>query len=361
MALALGWLVAAERLRWRRLAWVGVCLLAWGARDAAAQTPVPCGPADGVLILQRPVAGLCATGNASAVTGNGPWVWTCAPATGPAPNPPVYCVAPTTIGATPIPDSRFSSYVKFFGDESNDGTLATQARVNAVVTRSEQPFFLAGFFRPEDHPTWGMLAAVQSRNRNDGIFALSLGFDYSWAASLFEWRDGPYFGLARAPAPIRGRNRGGVPASHTLNQWEFIAAVIQDHCHSLIFLEGLWSDAKTECVTWPSDLSSTTFGSYYDVTQRSDDAHVFNGGLRDWAVVTGTPSAGELMRMRDGEDPRAIWGAARVWGYWNFTANPAMGGEPDLTGHGHNLSYIGGGSVDPKKPVLIVRAAKSAP
>ena len=35
--------------------------------------------------------------------------------------------------------------------------------------------------------------------------------------------------------------------------------------------------------------------------------HNFNGGLRDWVVVTGAPAPGELERHRNGEDPIAIW------------------------------------------------------
>jgi hypothetical protein len=245
--------------------------------------------------------------------------------------------------------------VKFYGDVRNHGTLATQARVNAVVSRTEQPFFMAGFFRPEDHPTWGMISAVQSDLRENGIFALSLAV-YDFAGSLFEWRNGPFYGLASMPKVFRGPYKGGHPVAYVLNQWHFIAAAIKDHCHSQIFLEGIWNDPTTECVPWPSDLSSTVFGSYYDITRNANDAHVFNGGLRDWAVVTGVPTTEELARMRNGEDPRSIWGATRVWGYWNFTADPASGAkEPDLTGHGHDLTYIGAGTEDRKKPTLVVR------
>ncbi len=347
---------------------ISLGLLAGSAPEIAAQPADPqaanrCGPANGLIALRPPTTGLCSTGNASALTGSGPWLWTCPPASGPAPYPPIYCTAPITSGSTPIPDSRFDRYVKFHGDQANHGDFATQARVNAVVARTEQPFFMAGFFRAEDHPTWGMLAAVQSdRDRSEGTFALSLGDD-GMGASLFEWRNGPWVALAQAPKILRGPYKGGTPVAYVLNQWQFIAASVKDACHSQIFLEGVWNEPTPQCLPWPSGLSSTTFGSYYDlIGQGVGDAHVYNGGLRDWAIVTGVPTSEELLRMRNGEDPRAIWGAARVWGYWNFTADPVGGAkEPDLTGHGHDLTYIGAGSANRTKPTLVVKGAARPP
>lgn len=113
-----------------------------------------------------------------------------------------------------------------------------------------------------------------------------------------------------------------------------------------------YNDILSVCVPWPTGLSSTTFGSYYELSKGAGDAHVYNGGLRDWAIVTGVPTAEELLRMRSGEDPR------KVWGYWNFTTDPASGAkEPDLTGHGHDLTYSSGGSVDRKKPTLLIRGS----
>lgn len=255
---------------------------------------------------------------------------------------------------TQIPDSRFGTYVKFLGDPNNRGLLATQARVNDVVTKSEQPFFVAGFFRAEDYPTWGMLAAVQSDLRYNGTFALSLS-NYPMGGSLFEWRRDTYKFLAQMPNVFRNPARYNQPTPYLLDRWIFIAAVIKDHCHSQIFMEGIWNDPVVQCVDWPSALSSTTFGSYYDITRGAGDAHLFNGGLRDWAVVTGVPASDELLKMRGGADPRTLWGASRVWGFWNFTADPATKAkEKDRTGHGHDLTYIGAGSTDPALPELIV-------
>lgn len=339
---------------WRRAVLAGFWLLAGAAAPVSAQPVSRCGPANDLIVAQPPADGLCATGSASAVKGKGPWFWTCA-SSGPTPAP-VQCAAPVTAGSAPIPDSRFAKYVRFFGDESNHGTLATQARVDAVVTRTEQSFFMAGFFRPEDHVTWGVLSALQSDYRDNGDFALSLAA-YAQGISLFEWRNGPFHNIASAPRIFRGPYRGGgQPVAYVLNQWQFIAAVVKDHCNSQIFLEGVWSEPTVVCVPWPSALNKTTFGSYNEITRYPGDSHVFNGGLRDWAIVTGIPTTEELARMRNGEDPRKIWGASRVWGYWNFTTDPATGmKEPDLTGHGHDLTYIGAGTQDRKKPALIVR------
>lgn len=335
---------------------VGSLAAAW-AGPAGAQEPNPCGPASGKIASQAPAQGLCASGSPSPVAGPGPWSWSCGEPGAP-PQTRVYCAAPTTAGLAQIPDSRFEKYVKFFGDIDNHGTLATQARVNDVVTKTEQPFFIAGFFRAEDYPTWGMLAAVQSNARSNGVFALSLA-NYPMSGSLFEWRADTYKLLARMPNVFRNPARYNQPTPYLLDRWTFIAVVIRDHCNSQIFLEGLWSDPVGQCVDWPSALSSTTFGSYYDITHGAGDAHVFNGGLRDWAVVMGVPTSDELLKMRAGVSPLVVWGQSRVWGYWSFTADPSNGAmETDLSGRRHALTYIGAGSVDSKLPRLVVSGAR---
>ena len=122
---------------------------------------------------------------------------------------------------------------------------------------------------------------------------------------------------------------------------------------------------------WPAPNSdgsglAITFGSYYNITSAPDfggDAHVFNGGLRDWVAVRGTPTAAELERMRNGEDPIAIWGKARIWGYWHFTANPQLGQkEPDVIANGHELTYSDGGrQAGHTLPILVTPAAPSRP
>jgi hypothetical protein len=80
-------------------------------------------------------------------------------------------------------------------------------------------------------------------------------------------------------------------------------------------------------------------------------------------VVKGAPTAAELKRMRNGEDPIAVWGADRVLGYWHFTANPQLGQkEPDITSRGHNLTYSDSGSqAGHTLPVLVTPAAPLRP
>lgn len=54
-----------------------------GADDSCSANMTPpvvngaCGPADGTTVSTPPAAGLCNTGTASAVSGSGPWSWTC--------------------------------------------------------------------------------------------------------------------------------------------------------------------------------------------------------------------------------------------------------------------------------------------
>jgi hypothetical protein len=56
-----------------------------------------CGSANGVATTSAPTSNLCAMGTASAVTGTGPWNWTCSATLG----SPAQCSAPTA-GPTPI-------------------------------------------------------------------------------------------------------------------------------------------------------------------------------------------------------------------------------------------------------------------
>ncbi len=48
------------------------------ARSAPQKLDGVCGPANGVAVGIAPSSGLCAVGSPSAVTGSGPWFWTCA-------------------------------------------------------------------------------------------------------------------------------------------------------------------------------------------------------------------------------------------------------------------------------------------
>jgi hypothetical protein len=69
--------------------WTWTCLGVDGGSNAAcasviASNPVNgvCGAANGAKFAAAPSANLCASGTASAVTGNGPWTWSCAGANG---------------------------------------------------------------------------------------------------------------------------------------------------------------------------------------------------------------------------------------------------------------------------------------
>jgi hypothetical protein len=265
----------------------------------------------------------------------------------------------TASGDTPIPDSRFPTYVKFAADTHNNGLFSNQARVDSVPASSKGPIFFAGFFRAEDFPTFGMLVSFGNDGyRGAGLIGLSLG-GYSVAA--FEWHDefGPGYGWKQLVA---------APAAAVNGQWSHIALILNDTTSRQIIMDGVPGVDTGLSAPWPAAAHgfplSLTFGSYYNTTtQGGVDAHNFNGGLRDWVAGTGVPTLAELKRMRNGEDPVAIWGTARIWGYWHFTANPQLGQkEPDVTGHGHDLSYSDAGSqAGHTLPVLVTPAAPDRP
>lgn len=62
--------------------WSWSCSGENGGGSTACNAPVlenaSCGPAHGIGVSERPTEGLCASGVASAVLGNGPWDWSCA-------------------------------------------------------------------------------------------------------------------------------------------------------------------------------------------------------------------------------------------------------------------------------------------
>jgi hypothetical protein len=271
--------------------------------------------------------------------------------------------------SAPIPDSRFPTYVKFAGDPGNGGLFINQARFNMKPSDlPAAPCFIAGFFRAEDFYTFGMLASLgNSSSRGNGLIGLTT---QGKALLAFEW-----FGMGWAPLNV-------APAiwptgSIALGQWSFIALVLNSPSSRDIVMDGVPGANQIDLATrqpqvapWPTPSGdgrglAITFGSYYDLdpTKQNDDCHCFNGGLRDWALVTGTPTAAELVRMRNGDGPIAIWGAARTFGYWHFTANPRLGQkEPDVTGHGHDLTYIDAGvQAGHTLPVLVTPASPARP
>src|SRR5579872_502909 len=52
------------------------------AEAQRAQVSGACGPASGTDLTSQPTTNLCSAGTASAVTGTGPWMWTCGGANG---------------------------------------------------------------------------------------------------------------------------------------------------------------------------------------------------------------------------------------------------------------------------------------
>jgi hypothetical protein len=77
-------------------------LLASLSPAAARQRQVngACGPANGVPVTSAPTSGLCQTGTPSAVSGTGPWTWSCAGANR---GSTAECLAPLLSGANPYP------------------------------------------------------------------------------------------------------------------------------------------------------------------------------------------------------------------------------------------------------------------
>jgi N-acetylneuraminic acid mutarotase len=62
--------------------WSWNCLGSNGGGDASCTAPISaqagvCGAANGVQVSSAPTSGLCTTGTASEVTGSGPWAWSC--------------------------------------------------------------------------------------------------------------------------------------------------------------------------------------------------------------------------------------------------------------------------------------------
>jgi hypothetical protein len=83
--------------------WVWACVGLSGGTTASCQAPGingACGSANGVAVSAAPTANLCDAGAASAVTGSGPWNWTCAPAA--AGGSTASCSAPKTGGTTSL-------------------------------------------------------------------------------------------------------------------------------------------------------------------------------------------------------------------------------------------------------------------
>src|SRR3954469_13295589 len=124
---------------------------------------------------------------------------------------------------TPIPDSRFPTYVKFAADPDNYGRFSGQARVDGVPAALKPPIFFAGFFRPEDFQSFGMLVSFGNQgSRGYGLLGLSTQGNGLLA---FQWSGPGWQRLNLAPGIW---NVGGQQTAMKLNQWSFIALVVND-------------------------------------------------------------------------------------------------------------------------------------
>ncbi len=269
----------------------------------------------------------------------------------PPPPPPV----PVVTELPTVPPSRFPTYVKFSGDPGNNQSNSGQARVDLTAADSfqkESPFFAVGFYMPLDYATWGVLFSFGNQpNRDAGLIAASTNPPGDFV-NLYQWGFGP----------SQWKNLAFSPGMPQFGMWSHIAIILESTSKRSVWENGLTSEPLKATdynaaltAPWPvatSDPLSFTFGSYQD-----DGHHSYNGGLRDWAVVTGVPTEAELLRHRAGENPIAIWGAKRVWGFWRFNAGPAGSGkEPDASGKGHDLTYRDlGVAAGHKPPVLVGR------
>jgi Pectate lyase superfamily protein len=90
------------------------CTNSNGATTAGCPPPVSssavigsCGPANGVVLSTAPSTGLCSLGTASAVTGNGPWRWSCADSNS---GTTASCSAPSSQTSGIIPADRMFSW-----------------------------------------------------------------------------------------------------------------------------------------------------------------------------------------------------------------------------------------------------------
>ncbi len=296
----------------------------------------------------------------------------------------VALASPPTIAVfdKPIPNNRFPTYVKFAADPGNENFFAGQANVVGIPAPTERPWFVAGFFKAEDFDNFGALVSWGCQDdRGAGLAAIILtGHGDGYALTSFQWSDADfgesgYGGLAAAPMEWANGRQG-----YLLGQWSHVAFVQTDHTKSVMVLDGVAGPPQSTPIAWPKPRGGRpmmlAFGSYYFGSPYTGPAggplppagsytpgihHNFNGGLRDWVIVTGAPAPGELERHRNGEDPIAIWGKDRVWGYWHFTSDPHIAPhmEPDMSGHGRNLSYYDGGSNAARQ--LPVRVTPTSP
>lgn len=292
----------------------------------------------------------------------------------PAPAAPQYN---TTSGDPLLDNSRFVPFVKFFGDASNFGTQVDQAYSGPL--NLTPPWFAIGFQACLDYLNFGSLFSYSSAGAACGMPVAYHGA----ALALFNHGGGPETVGPGVPFIF-----GGGAAAVNINQWSCLCFLVPDaigHTCQMI-MDGVAGPLGTDGAGSSGGVggafqeyppaapfgipSNINFGSWVAPSRGSmSDPDALNGGIRNWAVVQGTPTMLQIESFRSGTDPRTIWGTStpsgsaslgtQTWsngviGYWAFTSDPRAGGiaanatvgatEPDLTGNGNTLQYFNGSS-----------------
>ena len=162
---------------------------------ASASPPIngSCGQANGVVVSRPPTSGLCATGSASAVSGSGPWNWSCAGSNGGA---TATCSAPPQSlpgsGGILPPDRNVSANWRSAGMLSVGG-IPTRTTTCATV-----------------RPLGG--GSDDTANIQNAITACPLGEVVQLAAGAFTIAEGSYV-LLNKGVTLRGAGAG-----HTILQ-----------------------------------------------------------------------------------------------------------------------------------------------
>ncbi len=203
------------------------------------------------------------------------------------------------------------------------------------------PWFACGWVRPEERIGNGTLFAIGNLAFSQhGLFNLTT---QGATGLLFEWVAVSTF-VQLSVLPNEWTSTG----AFALNQWQFVSCNVADTTNQMSLSDGVDGDLEGNTSIVPAAGDgfpvSTAFGSY----NRSTAGHPYTGGQRNWVVGVGTPIISELNSFRSNPtlaNAQSIWGAGNIWAFYNFdAANPQNGGvEVDLTGNGHDLTYINQG------------------
>lgn len=259
-------------------------------------------------------------------------------------------IDPSPIDPPPVdppPSGHLSPSLMFFGDQDNMGTLATQARCAVRPGEIAVPCFAVLFFRMVEHWTFGMLTSYGNQATGHTI-ALSTQGD---AMVCFAAYGGPFAMLCTGRAPPIG-------------QWSHITLEVRALDDVRVIQDGVPFGSPVDSgfppappIAWPeanADGSglAVTFGSYGTLVPggANGDRHVFNGTIANAAWGSGIPTTEEIARHVAGESAVAVWGVNRVFGDWPMAENPTH----DLSGHGHTLTLVDGGSAPGHSPPVLV-------